>query len=910
MDKLEKVSRVAFPVRFAPLTMEVKPPKEWLTDKSIRAVAKKFGLSLKVAEGLIKDMQGPVTLFFHRAAKLALLKLYDVLAPHRDELLVAVRLTKEDLLFYTTEQISVYIHQFFAEAGEACMTEVLMDLRKYSAGDPDRYEAALQNLADLIAGRVPLLDPKAFVDGEGNRIHKGETTVNVEVFNALIQTLCGESLNRSLAAYPINNALIGKLNSTKTVALCHSINDSSMISVMDIIHSRKIEKAVPVAPFVTKDRKPRSMPRGYGMQKWYDNTAKYTENAIAIANVTKTGDKVHDILVKVDKYSIEVVYLHESLPTIHINGYGKVNGVRLRAVMPDLQERDTADHEVGGFYLFQSGEAKSFARNGIICLNRKAGMLVTDEASADKAILPSDLRLVTVMDFMAHEVISFLDTLYAAVWHMSQGGLSFSDSWTKQMSREFRTTLSGMLQKYVRPIGEDHHDDGITYDTVDMLPLQASLEGLETKDSQCQMIVKKRLMAVVDSKTFDDPLRPGVKHNFCVGASPKGGSAAHITVAHGDTNQTLIELVSQPGQYNRERGQREASGNATAWVLTDPHHTIRTIWDGLLPEILDRCTDLIIAYVGSEGLTTNGLGKNPDSINLTPQGVHATRYTPKHAKYGPMSRETANAKAVEFLGKRSATTEDLKRAGWKVSITYRQVGTLDAGSVGKFVPGANQGIGKDVIDGSTEEITLVSPDVLPCPKGRKLGWCGTKSVGVPNTGSRYFIMGGRRVYVHVVAAIDSMEQKKLTGDVIIGQGALMGHTHFDGTQTAMDIEDHLQDLKDVVSPKSGTIITRLFDGFWTQYVSFVLYDEDGNNCGSCIPALHRTFVLKENEDLAYTTKKDGMSQSPWATNLFGGQITMSADEMEVMEMLAKTISQGARLKERLREEKEAALRNG
>ena len=900
MANLEKVSRVAFPARFAPLTAAVKPPKEWLTDKNIRAVARNFGVSLKVAEGLIKDMQGPVTLFFHRAAKLAFQRLYEPLATGRQELMVQLHLTEEDLKSYTSEQISVYVHQFFAEAGEACMTEVLMDRRKYKAGDPERYEAALQNLADLIGGRASRLDPAAFVDGSGNRIHKGETTVNVEALNALIDTLCGESLNRSLALYPINNSLIGQLNATKTVELCHSINDSSMTHVMDIIHGREIEKAIEGLPiFTAKPRKVTKTYRGYATQKWHDNTEKFMQTALVIANNDKGGVPRHEILVKVDKFNIELVFLHGGLPMIPVKGYGPVNAVKLRAVMPDLRERDSADHEVGGFYVYQAGEAKSFARNGIICLHRRAGMHITDEASAAKAILPGDLRLVTVMDFMAHKAIEFLDSLASTVWRMSQEGVPFSDAWTKKVSREFRACLSTMLQKYVRPIGQDHHRDGITYETVDMLPLQVSLDALETKDSQAQMIAKLRLMTVIDSKSFVDPLRPQLTHRFCVGASPKGGSAAHVTVMHRDTGRTLIELISQPGQHNTERGQREASGNATAWALTDPHHTIRTIWDGLMPEILQRSTDLVIAYVDSKGLTTNGLGKNPDSINLTPQGVYATRYTPGRAKYGPMSRETANAKAVEFLGKRGATTEDLRRAGWKVSITYRQVGSLDARTTGEFVPGANQGMGKDVIDASTEEITLVSPYVLPCPKGRKLGWCGTKSVGVPNTGARYFVMGGRRVYVHVVAAIDSMEQKKLTGDVVIGQGSLLGHNFFDGTQNAMDVEDHLEDLKDVVSPKNGTIIPRPFDGLVTQYVSFILYDEEGNNCGPCIPALHRVAVLKENEDLAHTMKTNGMSQSPWATNLFGGQINMFADDMEIKEMLAKAISVGARLKEEL-----------
>jgi hypothetical protein len=273
-----------------------------------------------------------------------------------------------------------------------------------------------------------------------------------------------------------------------------------------------------------------------------------------------------------------------------------------------------------------------------------------------------------------------------------------------------------------------------------------------------------------------------------------------------------------------------------------------------------------------------------------------------------MTSVLADAKAKEITGDTDATVETLEVLGWKVVKSYRFQGFLDSVDVAKHVPGANRG--QDVLEVSTEMITLVSPEPLRAPKGRKIGWSGTKSVGVPVNADYYFRIGGKKVFIDVVAAIETMEQKKLQGDVVTGQGVLLGKTHFDGTETPSNIEDHLEDLKEIASPNNGSIVYRTSeDGKVTKHVQYPLYDGNDNLVGYCIPAIHRSFVMKENEDLAYTQKKNGMSKSPWALNLFGGEVKVSDSNKEIMEMLSALIVAGADMDATLKAEaKEKARR--
>ena len=905
---MNKISRVAFPDKLSPLVVTKTAPKNWET-KAVRATMRKFGVSYQVALGLLKDLQGPITLFSHRLAEVAFIMLYDKDVDKADlaNLMVELHLTQFDLLGYTTEEISIYVHQFYADACEACMTEVLMDRRKHTPGAPDRFDKALEALMDLIAGRSKTLNPDDFLDGDGNHIHKGETTVNVSAINALMKLLMGETINRVLARYPITNALIGDLNDVKVVALARAINKSDMDEVLDIIMKRKLEGSVAIEPLKAKKKIKLAyeMVRGFGLQAWHDSPSEYMEEAIYRANCVN-DDPRHGIYVAVKAGKIEVVFCHPSLPFMQVKGVPESNGVVLRAPMPDLRERVSTEDEVGGFYVHSNGVGRSFARHGLVCLNTNVVKQIQTGMLIKNALQPRHIQLVTVMDVLAGSVIEFLDTLNASVWSLTKDGGSVDAGWGKQKAREFRSHLMNVLGKYVRPIGEDHHDDGMIYDSVDMLPLQASLQVIEAMP-ELSMAIKEHMLRIIAGKTFVDPIRPGIKHEFSVGAAPKGGSFAHVTKTHKETGRTLVENVGQPGQHNRDRGQREASGLATAWPLLKTRHLIRTIWDGLMPQLMERCTDLVYAYIPELGAFTNGSGKNTDAIEITPDGLASTEYAPKHAKYGPMTPAVANAKAKELTGDPSATVETLELLGWEVQKVNRFQGFLDSVDIGKFVPGANQG--KDMVDVYSQHIVLVDVNPMAAAKSRKLGWIGTKSVAAPIKQRRYILLGGRKVYIDVIASIETIEQKKLEGDVVMGQGALLGKTHFDGTETPEAIEDHLEELKESASPKNGSIVYRTANEgtdkeMSTKYVQFVIYNENGvpvldvyGNLAYCIPALHRSFVMKENETLAYTQKENGMSMSPWSVNLFGGEFKLSTYRKTCIEMLAGIVSRGADLED-------------
>ena len=118
--------------------------------------------------------------------------------------------TRVGLTPTTPEQVSVYIHNLLADSGEACFTEVIQDRKKKKPGDPDRFDMAVDRIIALIEGHIHVLKLEDFLDSNGEKITKGDTTVDLDVINAIVKVTGSKGIAGYLKQYPITNALIGQ----------------------------------------------------------------------------------------------------------------------------------------------------------------------------------------------------------------------------------------------------------------------------------------------------------------------------------------------------------------------------------------------------------------------------------------------------------------------------------------------------------------------------------------------------------------------------------------------------------------------------------------------------------------------------------------------------------------------------
>ena len=890
------INRVGLPTKLGKVDvkifgMEVAGPGGTM----VKAICRKFGMSYDVAIGLIKALQGVITNFFHRSGKVAFLALYDtdINAKERKELLTALSLTEEDLTTYTTEEISVYVHQLMSNAGEACMTEVLMDRRKHIVGAPDRFDAAVADFNDLISGKVQHLSPANFLDSKGEHIMKGDTTVRIDVINAVVR-ICGvRSVTEQLQQYPINDALVGgiKNNDTKIVPLCKAITQHKMKGMLDMVHGRAIEPKIDTELYESKSHKISRNKRGVARLVWNGNASEFMAQAILNANTMEDGQPAHDIDVRVNESFIKITYFHDACEGKRVwvwDRYETLPAAIFILPMPTVRQHDFQSHECGGLYIKTRGGSEMYARNTFLCLNRHASRMAKTEKQTAFGIQFEDVRLVNPLEYFAHKLVDQLDTIRGNMGASIQNGTFYSE-WKE--ARTLKATFAKIITAHCRYEGKDLHNDGYIYETVNLLPLQAAVEQMDAAPMP-MMNIQQRMAQVISSRSYVNPLNNAVNHHFNVGAAPKGGSGAHVTLSYADTGRSLPELVAHPFAVNTDRSEREAAGKATAQVLENPYHVITTEYDALLPGLLERSTDLAWAWFGGENFhfKEGGAADNPDGIYHTDDGLEATKYVRKQRLIGPLKEDMVDFKAQEIMNDPNATLETLVDAGWKVGSMRRPQGQLDSVELGQLFPEKGLNNGQDTQDVFSSHITLKDPNPLPESNGRKFGLNGTKHVSVHTPGRLFVKIGGKRVYLHVLAAIETVQAKKIEGDVFNGHAALLGKVHDDRSWTMAQTEAYVTAARKAQGIREdGTCLVYTEDGK-------SLKGKDGLPVYAFV-SLHRTFVMKEDENMSSSFKEDGMSNSPWSVNLFGGELNVSPKKQKIGQMLADLVTMGALMQE-------------
>ena len=207
------------------------------------------------------------------------------------------------------------------------------------------------------------------------------------------------------------------------------------------------------------------------------------------------------------------------------------------------------------------------------------------------------------------------------------------------------------------------------------------------------------------------------------------------------------------------------------------------------------------------------------------------------------------------------------------------------------ISGSN--VGTESVDTFSKHLSLTSPDKLDETVGRKISMNGTKHIAMHCPGRLYVKNEkGDRTYIDLVMSEETWRAKKLEAELIMGTAALLGQRHYDGTQT---VEDTLIQIPDMLEARGYPADGR-----------FLMYDENDQAIGYCYASMHRAFVMKEDENLASSFKPNGMSNSPWSVNLFGGELSVSARNMDTMQKQADTVALGELLRAEIRAEKDAA----
>jgi hypothetical protein len=499
-----------------------------------------------------------------------------------------------------------------------------------------------------------------------------------------------------------------------------------------------------------------------------------------------------------------------------------------------------------GRFGFYQGSSYKISRNIIRCRNINAGKMTKSQKQINFAIQFNDLEMVTIVDVIASEIVSVAEDIQ---WLLDEG---------EDMSQsEINARVNGRVKKVMDEFGRlssgEGDEDEFYTDVVDIGLQEASVQLVQGSHPWDNLLLFERMMTVINGRSFVDPIT-GVLHDFSVGVTSKNKPGTVITKLEKGMKRTLVEYICNPWSYNSERERREVRTNRMAKTLRYSQHLITTVYDHVFPDLLNKSTDLVIAFVNGEGLLKYG-EYNPDAAFMTETGYKKTLSETKPRNIGPFNEEEIDMRAPELLGMIEANMQDLLSAGWTYRIMWNEIGQVDGHPVQK------------------PSYILTSPQDLPQSYWKKLSFQGHKTVAMPIQDTAYIMVNGHKQDIDVLIDIDTIKSKKMEFNLLFGFCALLGYRKFNGDET-------IEQMREILGER--------MERYKLTSPILPLYN-NGVEIGHCYVGLFRTFVLNEDENISSSFRKDGMSWNPAFARLMGEDLKVSKFDQDRIQILSDFI---------------------